>query len=75
MDHEYTRVNPRSRQLFAEQSDLVPGGYTHRARVLQPFPIFVERNVGAYKWDVTATDTSTTGSDMARCCSATRTRR
>jgi glutamate-1-semialdehyde 2,1-aminomutase len=52
VDQEFARVNPRSRQLFAEQSDLVPGGYTHRARVLQPFPIFVDRNVGAYKWDV-----------------------
>lgn len=52
VDQQYTRVNPRSRQLFAEQIELVPGGYTHRARVLQPFPIFVDRNVGAYKWDV-----------------------
>src|SRR5437773_1888493 len=52
VEEEYSRANPRSRALFAEQRSLIPGGYTHRARVLQPFPLFVDRNVGAYKWDV-----------------------
>jgi glutamate-1-semialdehyde 2,1-aminomutase len=52
VDEEYARVNPRSHELFVDQCEVVPGGYTHRARVLLPFPIFVDRNVGAYKWDV-----------------------
>jgi glutamate-1-semialdehyde 2,1-aminomutase len=52
VDQEYLKANPRSRELFEEQSKLVPGGYTHRARVLEPFPIFVDRNAGAFKWDV-----------------------
>jgi glutamate-1-semialdehyde 2,1-aminomutase len=52
VDEEYARVNPRSGELFAEQGEVVPGGYTHRARVLLPFPLFIDRNVGAYKWDV-----------------------
>ena len=52
VDEQYLMANPRSQDLFVEQSRLVPGGYTHRARVLEPFPLFVERNVGAHKWDV-----------------------
>jgi glutamate-1-semialdehyde 2,1-aminomutase len=52
IDDEYVHRNPRSERLFQEQSGLIPGGFTHRARVLQPFPIFVERNSGRHKWDV-----------------------
>lgn len=52
IDSAYELANPRSRQLFEEQRALIPGGFSHRARVLTPFPLFISRNVGAHKWDV-----------------------
>jgi glutamate-1-semialdehyde 2,1-aminomutase len=41
-----------SRKLFEQAQNLFPGGVTHDLRHLQPFPIYVDRAEGAYKWDV-----------------------
>ena len=38
--------------LFERAQHLFPDGVTHDNRRMQPFPIFVERADGAYKWDV-----------------------
>jgi glutamate-1-semialdehyde 2,1-aminomutase len=52
IEEEFISANPRSRELFAKQQQLTPGGFTHFARGLWPFPLFIERNSGSHKWDV-----------------------
>src|SRR5437016_12287462 len=41
-----------SRKLFEQAQHLFPNGVTHDLRYLQPFPIYIDRAQGAYKWDV-----------------------
>jgi glutamate-1-semialdehyde 2,1-aminomutase len=41
-----------SRKLYEQAKGLFPGGVTHDLRYLEPFPVYVERAEGAYKWDV-----------------------
>src|SRR5438132_4019197 len=41
-----------SRRLFEKAKGLFPNGVTHDLRYLEPFPIYVERALGAHKWDV-----------------------
>jgi glutamate-1-semialdehyde 2,1-aminomutase len=43
---------PTSRKLFEQAKTLFPNGVTHDLRYLEPFPIYIERAQGAYKWDV-----------------------
>ncbi len=52
IEEEYIARNPKSAELYAKQRDVTPGGFTHVARLLWPFPLFVDRNVGSHKWDV-----------------------
>ncbi len=47
----YVAANPRSRALYAEQTNYVPGGVTHFSRVFEPFPLFIERCTDSRKWD------------------------
>ncbi|HEU4325781.1 MAG TPA: aminotransferase class III-fold pyridoxal phosphate-dependent enzyme [Roseiflexaceae bacterium] len=48
----YRRRHAGSAAQFARAADLVPGGLTHDARSMAPFPIYIERSAGAHKWDV-----------------------
>src|SRR2546422_8017523 len=41
-----------SRKLYEQAKTLFPQGVTHDLRYLEPFPIYIERAEGAYKWDV-----------------------
>jgi glutamate-1-semialdehyde 2,1-aminomutase len=43
---------PNSKRLHEQALSLFPQGVTHDLRYLTPFPIYVERAEGAYKWDV-----------------------
>src|SRR5437762_6316493 len=52
IEDEFVVRYPRSRELYERQKSQTPGGFTHYARGLWPFPLFIERNVGAHKWDV-----------------------
>jgi len=52
LDEEFASAFPKSRALFVEARQLLPGGLTHDARRLDPFPVYVERASGAYKWTV-----------------------
>jgi glutamate-1-semialdehyde 2,1-aminomutase len=52
LDDTYAAAFPHSRQLFARAQQIFPDGVTHDNRRMQPFPIYVERAEGAYKWDV-----------------------
>ncbi|MGE3539021.1 MAG: aspartate aminotransferase family protein [Candidatus Tectimicrobiota bacterium] len=49
---EYATTYPESLRLHQEAQALLPGGVTHMARTFDPFPLYVERCEGAYKWDV-----------------------
>jgi glutamate-1-semialdehyde 2,1-aminomutase len=41
-----------SRKLHEQARGLFPNGVTHDLRHLEPFPIYIDRAAGAYKWDV-----------------------
>jgi glutamate-1-semialdehyde 2,1-aminomutase len=41
-----------SRKLFEQAREVFPNGVTHDLRHLEPFPIYIDRAQGAYKWDV-----------------------
>lgn len=48
----YEREFPSSRDRYAKACELFPDGVTHDLRYLDPFPIYVDRAAGAYKWDL-----------------------
>jgi glutamate-1-semialdehyde 2,1-aminomutase len=48
----YAETLPASRALFERARRLFPDAVTHDNRRMQPFPIYVDRADGAYKWDV-----------------------
>src|SRR5438093_13405564 len=48
----YAEKYPESQRLYQEAQALLPGGVTHMARTFDPFPLYVDRCVGAHKWDV-----------------------
>jgi glutamate-1-semialdehyde 2,1-aminomutase len=48
----YISEFPGSRRRFEEAKKVFPDGVTHDSRSLQPFPIFVDRQLGSRKWDV-----------------------
>ena len=52
IDDEYRRRFPGSAALFERARGLMPSGINHDVRRIQPFPVYVERAEGAYKWDV-----------------------
>ena len=52
LDAEYAQANPTSAALFERQAKVVPSGITHSTRAFSPFPLFIDRCVGARKWDV-----------------------
>ena len=52
LEDAYRRALPASQALFARAQNLFPDGVTHDNRRMQPFPIFIDRADGAYKWDV-----------------------
>ena len=43
---------PKSRKLHEQARSVFPDGVTHDLRHLEPFPIYIDRAAGAYKWDV-----------------------
>jgi glutamate-1-semialdehyde 2,1-aminomutase len=51
IEEAYTSALPTSRGLFERANQLFPDGVTHDNRRMQPFPLFIDRADGAYKWD------------------------
>ena len=43
---------PNSRRLAERARNIFPDGVTHDNRHMEPFPIYIDRAQGAYKWDV-----------------------
>jgi glutamate-1-semialdehyde 2,1-aminomutase len=52
VEQEYAATRTRSRALYARACTLMPSGAAHDGRVFTPFPFYVARADGAYKWDV-----------------------
>jgi len=52
IDQAFAARFSRSMELFSAAQALMPAGITHDARWMEPFPVFVERAAGAYKWTV-----------------------
>lgn len=52
LSERYAAAFPRSRALFAQAVRLFPNGVTHETRRLDPFPIYISRAYGPYKWAV-----------------------
>jgi len=57
--HEFSRLAdryaaafPLSRERFERAKRLFPTGVTHDTRMMDPFPIYVERCKGSHKWSV-----------------------
>ncbi len=48
----YAAALPASRALYERARLLFPDAVTHDNRRMQPFPLYVDRAEGAYKWDV-----------------------
>jgi glutamate-1-semialdehyde 2,1-aminomutase len=52
IDELYSAANPRSQEAFERQQKVIAGGYSHLARQLAPFPLFVTETSGARKRDI-----------------------
>ncbi|MDB5312526.1 MAG: hemL1 [Gemmataceae bacterium] len=48
----YTAAFPGSKRRFETAKTVFPTGVTHDTRMMEPFPVYVSRAKGAYKWDV-----------------------
>ena len=51
IEEEYWQRFPTSAELFARAKAAIPSGVTHDARSFAPFPVYMSRAEGAYKWD------------------------
>jgi glutamate-1-semialdehyde 2,1-aminomutase len=49
---EYQERFPGSASLYERARHLMPSGINHDVRRIDPFPVYIDRAVGAYKWDV-----------------------
>ena len=52
LEEAYVQALPASQILYTRAQQLFPDGVTHDNRRMQPFPIYIDRADGAYKWDV-----------------------
>ncbi len=48
----YAAERPNSRRAFEKARTLLPDGVEHDMRIAHPFPLYIERADGAYKWDI-----------------------
>lgn len=48
----YAAAFPNSKQQFERARTIFPAGVTHDVRMMEPFPIYVERAKGSKKWDL-----------------------
>src|SRR5258706_9282602 len=52
IQNAYTDALPVSHGLYERARKVFPDAVTHDNRRMQPFPLYVDRAEGAYKWDV-----------------------
>src|SRR4051812_10931582 len=51
IEANYRRLHPDSAAHYDQACRMFPNGVTHDGRYVTPFPLYVERSQGAYKWD------------------------
>lgn len=49
---EYLRRTPGSKRLYERAAKVMPGGISHRARFIAPYPPCIQKVEGARMWDV-----------------------
>jgi glutamate-1-semialdehyde 2,1-aminomutase len=47
----YRRMHPTSAARYEQARGMFPNGVTHDGRYVTPFPLYMDRSRGAYKWD------------------------
>src|ERR1043165_2882302 len=52
LTERYSQEFGNSSKLYQQAKELFPNGVTHDNRFLEPFPLYIERAQGAYKYDV-----------------------
>jgi glutamate-1-semialdehyde 2,1-aminomutase len=52
IEASYRDLHPHSAERYDRAVKLFPSGVTHDGRYVEPFPLYIERSQGAYKWDV-----------------------
>ncbi|HKB06437.1 MAG TPA: aminotransferase class III-fold pyridoxal phosphate-dependent enzyme [Gemmataceae bacterium] len=52
LQDRYHAEFPNSCRRYEQARQVFPAGVTHDLRYMEPFPIYVERQKGAHKWDV-----------------------
>ena len=52
IETDYQKQHPGSAARYARALTMFPNGVTHDGRFVEPFPLYVARSNGAYKWDV-----------------------
>jgi glutamate-1-semialdehyde 2,1-aminomutase len=51
IETSYRQQHPGSAARYEQARAMFPSGVTHDGRYVMPFPLYVERSRGAYKWD------------------------
>ena len=51
IEANYRRMHAKSAARYAQACTMFPNGVTHDGRYVTPFPLYVDRSQGAYKWD------------------------
>src|SRR5215211_4962432 len=52
IEANYRRLHTGSAARYEQARTMFTNGVTHDGRYVTPFPLYVERSQGAYKWDV-----------------------
>ncbi len=52
IEQAYRREHPGSAARYEQAATTFPSGVTHDGRYVDPFPLYIARSEGAYKWDV-----------------------
>jgi len=68
----FASQRPAARELYARAQQLLAGGVGHDLRHNAIAPTYVDHALGSRKWDVTATNISTTAWAMGPCWSGMR---
>ena len=49
---QYAATFPGSRRRYDQARQVFPAGVTHDLRMMEPFPVYIDRQKGSRKWDV-----------------------
>ena len=52
IEAQFIDLHPSSKPLAERANDLFAQGVTHASRQMFPYPVYMERGQGPWKWDV-----------------------